>query len=526
MSLVKKLSGAGGNKAITSVLTLVPSSGLTINWDGSSPLILNTAQTYTVTANQNINLSVKMWGAGGACGYNYTGNISSTSAQGPGGGGGYTTGIIAFTSGQTYIFRVGQGGIRSNTGSGLGATYLAGGLPTSITIANGGAQGGGYSGIFATTTVSQANALLIAGGGGGGSDTSFSAFGGAGGGTSGQNSGNATPLAQGGTGGSQSAGGSPSSFNGATAGSALTGGFGATGDNGASLGGGGGGYFGGGGGNVGGGGGGSGYFKPSSPVSSASTTVGSTSTPANSADPDRGTAGQGGIGGATSGSNGAIVLWDSLRGSTRFISASNQYLSTNVNASDISGKTFTIEAFFYLRGYSKVYGGSQYRSALMGSSSSGGWELILLGTASSYTGILLYTQSGISLVAYNTSFNLNTWYHVAITKNQSTNTYRIYLNGSLVATNVNTSSFTLGTSFDIGRMPYPSYEAYLDGNLSQVRIVFGSEIVPPAGGPKAPLTAVSGTALLTAQGNNFVDRSPNAYTVTSVGATNSSLGPF
>lgn len=306
MISAQKLEGAGGHRVSGSVLTLVPTSGSTIDWDGSSPLTLSVDQAYTVTANSNANVSVKIWGAGGACGYGYGGNITSTTSQGPGGGGGYTTGIIAFVSGQTYKFCVGQGGIRSATGSGVGATYLAGGLPTNLSAGHGGTQGGGYSGIFSTSTISQANALLIAGGGGGGSDTNYVFVGGCGGGASGQGTGDI----QSGAGGSQSAGGSPSIYNNATAGSALTGGLASYNipSPQASLGGGGGGYFGGGGGNVGGGGGGSGYFKPSSPVSSASTTVGSGATPGNSADPDRGTSGQGGIGGATSGANGRIFL--------------------------------------------------------------------------------------------------------------------------------------------------------------------------------------------------------------------------
>ena len=174
--LLGKVQGAGGSGA-SSLLTLVPTTGSTIEWDGNSPLTLSTATEYTVTANKSANVSVKMWGAGGACGYAYNQGISSTSNQGVGGGGGYTTGTIAFVAGQQYIFRVGQGGARSNTGNGIGATYLAGGLPSATTATYGGTQAGGYSGIFTTTTVSQANALLIAGGGGGGAATNGSTSG-------------------------------------------------------------------------------------------------------------------------------------------------------------------------------------------------------------------------------------------------------------------------------------------------------------------------------------------------------------
>jgi hypothetical protein len=286
------------------LITISPSvGGVTTLFSGQS-LVFSSSGEYTITCSSDINMTVKMWGAGGACGYQYTQNINSTAKQGAGGGGGYTTGVIALQAGSSYIVRIGQGGIRTNSGT-SGATYLAGGLVANATY--GGAQGGGYSGIF-ISSVSQANALLIAGGGGGGSDTDFSANGGAGGGSSGQNSPGFSNNIQGGAGGTQSAGGSPSQFNDATAGSALTGGMSISTVNGAGLGGGGGGYFGGGGGNVGGGGGGSGYFKASSPVSSASTTAGSGSTPGNSADSDRSGAGQGGASGSTSGTAGLILI--------------------------------------------------------------------------------------------------------------------------------------------------------------------------------------------------------------------------
>lgn len=282
-------------------LSLSPSFGGVSELQGGQSIIFSSYGEYIVQCYSPTTATIKMWGAGGACGYSYTQGIGSTTNQGPGGGGGYVSGIIALQTGNTYIFRIGQGGIRTTSGS-TGATYLAGGLVASGTY--GGAQGGGYSGIF-LSSVSQANTLLLAAGGGGGSDSSFSSYGGAGGGTSG---GYGTAGTQGGGSGTQTGGGAAAVYNGATSGAALIGGMSISAGNGAGLGGGGGGYFGGGGGNVGGGGGGSSYFKPSSPVSSGSTTGGSSSTPGNSADSDRGGAGQGGVSGTTSGASGRILL--------------------------------------------------------------------------------------------------------------------------------------------------------------------------------------------------------------------------
>lgn len=295
--LWSKAAGAGGTFGGGGVLIDPALNGQTV-WNGTSTLEFDASGEYTLTPTEDITVSVKMWGAGGACGFRYQEGITSTSNQGPGGGGGYSSATITLRASSTYIFQIGEGGIRTTTLS-SGATYIAGGMREP---SQGGTEGGGYSGIF-KSSVSQANALLMAGGGGGGSDSGAAAYGGAGGGSSGQS---APAGSQSGDGGTQSAGGAPAGYNNATAGSALLGGLGQ--NNEASLGGGGGGYFGGGGGNIGGGGGGSGRIGTDSDVTSGVTSTGSAQTPANPSDTDRGTAGQGGVPAATSGTDGKILL--------------------------------------------------------------------------------------------------------------------------------------------------------------------------------------------------------------------------
>lgn len=250
--------------------TISPAINNASYWDleNSNDLVLDAAEIYTITLNEDINVNVKMWGAGGST----TGDVS-------GGAGGYSSGTIAMTSGSTYKLRIG-----SPTGGGSG----------------GSGAGGGYSGIFLTDET-HANSVMIAGaGGGGGSTYSTTQYQGAGGGSSGQ-SGSGAASGTSGVGGSQTAGGAGASSGsawGGGSGGALTGGAGAS--TGAYGGGGGGsGYYGGGGGasRIGGdggnnvcGGGGSGYIGHSS-VTNGVTTTGNRTTPANSSDSDRGTAG-------------------------------------------------------------------------------------------------------------------------------------------------------------------------------------------------------------------------------------------
>lgn len=117
-------------------------------------------------------IKVKMWGPGGGTG--------SYSGAGGGGPGGFTTGLLSVTPGETLYLTVGSGGKKPTANSpgpgGLGG-WPGGGFGTAGDASGGG--GGGFTGIF-NTSMTQANALMIAGGGGGA--TGFGSFGAGGGG--------------------------------------------------------------------------------------------------------------------------------------------------------------------------------------------------------------------------------------------------------------------------------------------------------------------------------------------------------
>jgi hypothetical protein len=237
-------------------------------------------QNFTVP-NGKSTLSVKIWGAGGG----------SNRDAGAGGGGGYTGGNLSVNSGEVLTIYVGRGGLgggdstnettsldsaatRLNGGTGGWPGGGTGGSPGSYGAGGG---GGGYSGIFRSSTP-----LAIAGGGGGGGDDGGASAGGG-------------STAGGPYGGTQTAGGS----NGTTPSNAsYYAGYlqGASGiGTGSGAGGGGGGYYGGGLGPFwGGGGGGSGYV-----TGSLTTTGGTTVTPGNSTDADRGVYGNGAPAGGT-----------------------------------------------------------------------------------------------------------------------------------------------------------------------------------------------------------------------------------
>lgn len=175
-----------------------------------------------------------------------------------GGFGGLAQGTFTFVQNQTYKLIVGGAGVHSDNTiaqQNPAATASGGGTGSGTFVTTGGgAQGGGYTGLF-QNSISQSNSILIGGGGGGANRDP--GRGASGGGTSGLL--NGSNQGAGRTGGSGTATAGGSGGDGGNAGTALRGGDGV-----ASLysSGGGGGYFGGGGGGPAGvGGGGSGYIN-------------------------------------------------------------------------------------------------------------------------------------------------------------------------------------------------------------------------------------------------------------------------
>ena len=141
-------------------------------WVAETPFAYTgSLQTYVVPTGTT-SITVDMAGAAGGGGSNDV----------PGGGrsGNRVRATIPVTPGQTLYIAVGGGGIGSFTCAGTPPSYGArdggwpgggnSGSPTWYYIPgcmSTGGSGGGYSGIFTNSTLSQANALLIAGGGGG-----------------------------------------------------------------------------------------------------------------------------------------------------------------------------------------------------------------------------------------------------------------------------------------------------------------------------------------------------------------------
>ena len=114
-------------------------------------------QSFVVPAGVT-SITAKLWGAGGGGGHGVSGNPPQAVA------GGYTTGDISVTPGETLTLVVGQGGGYTSAGNTFTPATYGGGGRGYVGGHNGaGGGGGGLAGIF-RGSVSQSNALLIAAG--------------------------------------------------------------------------------------------------------------------------------------------------------------------------------------------------------------------------------------------------------------------------------------------------------------------------------------------------------------------------
>ena len=161
-----------------------------------------------------------------------------------------------------------------------------------------------------------------------------------------------------------------------------------------------------------------------------------------------------------------------------------------------------------------IFGPSNNDKFILGNSNTSTIQITTGGSAST-EGCLRYVAGG-SVVATSGSVLItnNQWNHCAIVRNGSSNV-TLYVNGVSVGTGTDSTNYT-STDSTVTIAKHNSVSGnYLTGYLSNLRIVKGTAVytanfTPPA----APLTAISGTSLLTCQGNRFLDVSSNAFALT------------
>ena len=152
-------------------------------------------------------------------------------------------------------------------------------------------------------------------------------------------------------------------------------------------------------------------------------------------------------------------------------------------------------------------------------------DFIFNGTTNGSFGVLFESSGSVISILFNqvsyiaqisSTVPNSQWFHLAVTR--SGNSFRVFVNGVQIgstATNSGsfaTSAYRFGASLS-NTFPYTGY-------MSNARLVIGTALYTSNFTPSTtPLTAVSGTSLLTCQSNRFIDNSSNNFTLTVNGNT-------
>ena len=201
----------------------------------------------------------------------------------------------------------------------------------------------------------------------------------------------------------------------------------------------------------------------------------------------------------------------SQTGWSNYFDGSGDYLSVASNAAfGVGSGDFTIECWIYLTqnfdatGQGVVTASYNTNFAAIGVNSGAGNKIdfyvvnTILTTGTNYIG-------------------LNVWTHLAFVR--SSGTTKIYFNGVQVASSGSLTGTGSAAALYVGTLSHDLNQE-MTGYISNLRLVKGtavytSNFTPPT----APLTAISGTSLLTCQSNRFVDNSANAFAITVTGNT-------
>jgi hypothetical protein len=126
-----------------------------------------------------------------------------------------------------------------------------------------------------------------------------------------------------------------------------------------------------------------------------------------------------------------------------------------------------------------------------------------------------YTDTGSVSLNSTTVVTVNAWSHVAICYDGTT--LSLYQNGTRTATSTVSISNGSANSCYIGSNTVGG--GYWNGYISNARVVKGSAVYSGATYtvPTTPLTAISGTSLLTCADNRFIDDSTNNFAITKNG---------
>lgn len=205
---------------------------------------------------------------------------------------------------------------------------------------------------------------------------------------------------------------------------------------------------------------------------------------------------------------------------SNFFDGTGDYLNVASNSAFTLGSSgdFTVECWCYLTATPNNYTPLITTWTDANNAFTNRWAINIYGSKLSW-----FNDAGGIGIADSSNIGLNQWIHVAAVRSGSTIT--LYKNGVSLGTQTTSQAYTTQSGVTIG---FVNNGGYITGWISNARVVKGTAVYTGAFTPSTtPLTAVTNTSLLTCQSNLIVDKSNNAFEITTVGNTKvSSFGPF
>jgi hypothetical protein len=198
---------------------------------------------------------------------------------------------------------------------------------------------------------------------------------------------------------------------------------------------------------------------------------------------------------------------------SNFFDGSGDYLTVANNTAFVFGSgDFTVEIWAYVTSTADQTFYARTNTSGIGTG-------ISIALSGKWYGVV--STDGVNPISITSSASAvpHSWNHVALTRSGTTLT--MWVNGVSAGTNTVSGSLNdPATTIYLGAAFTGSIVNAMSGYMSNVRVVKGTAVYTAAfTPPTAPLTAVSGTSLLTCQSNRFIDNSTNAFAITRNGDT-------
>ena len=192
-------------------------------------------------------------------------------------------------------------------------------------------------------------------------------------------------------------------------------------------------------------------------------------------------------------------------GYSLYFDGSNDYLSIPNAAGNAASDTFTVE--FWVKDPEVVSGSAPFYTQGSGSSNAA--------FAIDWTGTAIRVDYYGNNISYTVDLADGAWHHIAVTLDGSSRDRKLWLNGSLVASDQNTNGTFSATNCQIGRMPWVSrlYKGYMRDFRISDNIRYSATFTPP----EVALSSDSNTKFLLGNLPYMSDGSSNNHTITETG---------